>query len=93
MAIVRYPYLISKYATLFNLISSLIDRWADPFFGISIGLMAFYLSERNEVRPPGHSFSELCRKRMTKHYNYWIKGEPSIGPAGNKRPGNNWGLW
>jgi len=70
-----------------------MDRWADPFFGIGIGIFAFYLSERNETRPAGHSFTELCQKRLNKQYNYWVKGEPSIGPNGKKPPGQNWGLW
>src|ERR1700738_968661 len=37
----------------------LMGRWADPFFGISIGIFAFYLSERDNPRPTGHSFTEL----------------------------------
>ena len=91
MPVVRYPYLISKYSTLAKLKTDI--RWVDPLFGISIGIMAFYLSERDNARPPGHSFTELCQKRFNKQYNYWIKGEPSIGPAGDKPPGRNWGLW
>jgi Non-classical export protein 1 len=68
-------------------------RWIDPLFGIGVGVFAFYLSERNQPKPPGHSFLELSQKRITKSYNYWIKGDASIGPAGEKPPGRNNGLW
>src|SRR4051794_1509305 len=90
---VRRPLSISNIKVFHQLNQRLTCRWADPFFGVGIGIFAFYLSERNETRPPGHSFTELCQKRFNKQYNYWIKGEPSIGPAGNKPPGQNWGLW
>ncbi|EDK45586.1 conserved hypothetical protein [Lodderomyces elongisporus NRRL YB-4239] len=46
----QYPYLIS--------------RWADPIFGIGMGVASYYLYERRVGRPEGHSLNELVLKRF-----------------------------
>ncbi|ODV85136.1 hypothetical protein CANARDRAFT_28439 [[Candida] arabinofermentans NRRL YB-2248] len=48
----HYPYLISKFA--------------DPFFGIVIGVASYYAYERRVGRDEGHSLNELVLKKLNR---------------------------